>query len=66
MRYMKYLNLFVYIFFNCLFQAEVIDVAMIIARCNCNQVTVEMLQDGEGYVSIPEGHTKVKLSCHTP
>ena len=40
-------------------QAEVIDVAMVIARCGCNEITLEMLQEGEGYVSIKDGHTKV-------
>ncbi|XP_031552584.1 enhancer of mRNA-decapping protein 4-like isoform X2 [Actinia tenebrosa] len=38
--------------------AEVIDVAMVVARCDCNEVTVDMLEQGEGYVSIIDGHTK--------
>ncbi|XP_048577048.1 enhancer of mRNA-decapping protein 4 isoform X2 [Nematostella vectensis] len=39
-------------------QAEVIDIPMVIARCGCNEVTEGMLQEGEGYILISEGHTK--------
>jgi hypothetical protein len=46
-------------FMNFFSKAEVIDVAMIVARCGCTEVNIDMMEQGEGYVCIIDGHTKV-------